>query len=434
MVSRLLPRSNFGQTVLLIGCLLLINQLVSYISMDIYVVRPSTQQINQLLSRQVELLFRDLELDRTKLTVVDALRDKLADDDYMKVFTLPEARQNGLREARLYYVLSDQMSQYLGGEAEVRISFGEQYLIWIRPPQAPSVWLRVPLTGFDESVISPLTVYLMVIGALSVVGGWWFARQQSRPLRRLQRAALAVSRGKFPDPLPLKGPAEVMAVTQAFNQMSRSMKQLETDRQLLLAGVSHDLRTPLTRIRLASEMMSDQDSFLKEGIEHDIDDMNNIIDQFIEFVRGSPAEEHASTSLDDLLQEAAQQESLRHTKVELSLGQVPAIPMPVIAIKRVLANLIENGVRYGGGDLKLSSGFDGRWVWFAVSDNGPGIPPKQMESLFEPFTQGDSARGSVGSGLGLAIVKRVVDSEGGRVELANRSHGGLRATVWLPRP
>lgn len=433
MVSRLLPRSNFGQTVLLIGCLLLINQLVSYISMDIYVVRPSTQQINQLLSRQVELLFRDLELDRTKLTVVDALRDKLADDNYMEVFTLPEARQNGLREARLYYVLSDQMSQYLGGEAEVRISFGEQYLIWIRPPQAPTVWLRVPLTGFDESVISPLTVYLMVIGALSVAGGWWFARQQSRPLRRLQRAALAVSRGKFPDPLPLKGPAEVVAVTQAFNQMSRSMKQLETDRQLLLAGVSHDLRTPLTRIRLASEMMSDQDSFLKEGIEHDIDDMNNIIDQFIEFVRGSPAEEHSRVSLDDLLQEAAQQESLRHTKVELSLGKVPPTPMPVIAIKRVLANLIENGVRYGGGDLKLSSGFDGRWVWFAVSDNGPGIPPKQIESLFEPFTQGDVARGSVGSGLGLAIVKRVVDSEGGRVELANRSHGGLRATVWLPR-
>ncbi|WP_417348153.1 two-component system sensor histidine kinase EnvZ [Ferrimonas sp.] len=433
MVSRLLPRSNFGQTVLLIGCLLLINQLVSYISMDIYVVRPSTQQINQLLSRQVELLFRDLELDRTKLTVVDALRDKLADDNYMEVFTLPEARQNGLREARLYYVLSDQMSQYLGGEAEVRISFGEQYLIWIRPPQAPTVWLRVPLTGFDESVISPLTVYLMVIGALSVAGGWWFARQQSRPLRRLQRAALAVSRGKFPDPLPLKGPAEVVAVTQAFNQMSRSMKQLETDRQLLLAGVSHDLRTPLTRIRLASEMMSDQDSFLKEGIEHDIDDMNNIIDQFIEFVRGSPAEEHSRISLDDLLQEAAQQESLRHTKVELSLGKVPPVAMPVIAIKRVLANLIENGVRYGGGDLKLSSGFDGRWVWFAVSDNGPGIPPKQIESLFEPFTQGDVARGSVGSGLGLAIVKRVVDSEGGRVELANRSHGGLRATVWLPR-
>ncbi|WP_028109403.1 two-component system sensor histidine kinase EnvZ [Ferrimonas futtsuensis] len=433
MVSRLLPRSNFGQTVLLIGCLLLINQLVSYISMDIYVVRPSTQQINQLLSRQVELLFRDLELDRTKLTVVDALRDKLADDNYMEVFTLPEARQNGLREARLYYVLSDQMSQYLGGEAEVRISFGEQYLIWIRPPQAPTVWLRVPLTGFDESVISPLTVYLMVIGALSVAGGWWFARQQSRPLRRLQRAALAVSRGKFPDPLPLKGPAEVVAVTQAFNQMSRSMKQLETDRQLLLAGVSHDLRTPLTRIRLASEMMSDQDSFLKEGIEHDIDDMNNIIDQFIEFVRGSPAEEHSRISLDDLLQEAAQQESLRHTKVELSLGKVPPVAMPVIAIKRVLANLIENGVRYGGGDLKLSSGYDGRWVWFAVSDNGPGIPPKQIESLFEPFTQGDVARGSVGSGLGLAIVKRVVDSEAGRVELANRSHGGLRATVWLPR-
>jgi two-component system osmolarity sensor histidine kinase EnvZ len=106
------------------------------------------------------------------------------------------------------------------------------------------VWIKVPLNSWNENALSPLNLYLMVIGALSVAGGWWFARQQNRPLRRLQKAAIAVSRGDFPEPLPLSGSSEIIEVTSTFNQMARSMKQLEQDRALLMAGISHDLRTP----------------------------------------------------------------------------------------------------------------------------------------------------------------------------------------------
>ncbi|MBY5994017.1 two-component system sensor histidine kinase EnvZ [Ferrimonas balearica] len=430
---RILPRSNFGQTVLLIGCLLLINQLVSYVSVAVYVIKPSTQQINQLLARQVELVFKDLQLDLDTLTPLDAIREKLSEDQHMEAFSIPEARKQGLNEATYYRVLSDQMSQYLGGDAEVRITGGDRYLIWIRPPQAPQIWLRVPLSGFDESHISPLTIYLMVIGLLSVLGGWWFARLQSRPLRRLQRAALQVSRGHFPKPLPLSGSAEVMEVTKAFNQMARSMAELEADRNLLLAGVSHDLRTPLTRIRLSTEMMSEQDAFLKEGIEADIDDMNAIIDQFIAFIRGHQDEEIRAQSLDELLQDVAQQEEVRSQDIELLLGDTPAIKLQPVAIKRVIANLVENGLRYGNGWLRLSSGTERGWVWFKVEDNGSGIPLARLDELFEPFKQGDTARGGAGSGLGLAIVKRIVDRHGGEIHVANRRQGGLEAKVRLPR-
>ncbi len=429
---RLLPRSNFGQTVLLIGCLLLINQLVSYVSVAVYVIKPSTQQINQLLARQVELVFRDLQLDLDTLTPLDALREKLAEGQYMEAFSIPQARAEGLNDATYYRILSDQMSEYLGGDAEVRIAGGDQYQIWIRPPQAPQIWLRVPLSGFDESKINPLTIYLMVIGALSVLGGWWFARLQSRPLRRLQRAALQVSRGRFPKALPLSGSAEVMEVTKAFNQMARSMAELEADRNLLLAGVSHDLRTPLTRIRLASEMMSEQDAFLKEGIEADIDDMNAIIDQFIAFIRGHQDEAMQVLSVDELLKDVAQQEEVRGQDIELSLGHTPGIKLQPVAIKRVVTNLVENGIRYGNGWLRLSSGVERGWVWFKVEDNGSGIPTDRLEELFQPFKQGDSARGGAGSGLGLAIVKRIVDGHGGEILLANRREGGLEAKVRLP--
>ncbi|WP_298440636.1 two-component system sensor histidine kinase EnvZ [uncultured Ferrimonas sp.] len=428
-----LPRSNFGQTVLLVGCLLLISQILSYWSLTMYVVKPTTQQIIELMARQVDFAFRDLQLDINLPTTLDALQGRLEENLYMEAFTLAEARQQGLDQATYYSLFSDQMSEYLGGPAEVRLATGGAYQVWVRPPQAPQLWLRIPLTDFDQTTISPLTIYLGGIGTLSVLGGWWFARRQSRPLLRLQRAALAVSRGHFPKPIPLSGSIEVEEVTQAFNKMSRSMAKLETDRQVLLAGVSHDLRTPLTRIRLAAEMMDAKDDFLKEGIEHDIDDMNAIIDQFIAFIRGHQSEDLQPLSLNDLLRETAQQEGVRGATIELELGEVQACMLPPVAVKRVLSNLLENALRYGNGWIRLRSGADSESVWFEIEDNGPGIDPTKLDAMFEPFQQGDEARGGAGSGLGLAIISRIIEGLSGQVQVKNRAEGGLAVRVWLPR-
>jgi two-component system osmolarity sensor histidine kinase EnvZ len=325
------------------------------------------------------------------------------------------------------------MSVYLGGEAEVRFSQGENLDVWIRPPQAPSLWIKVPLTGINESDLSPLTLYLLVIGALSVAGGWLFARKQNKPLKRLQKAAVTVSKGKFPDPLPLSGSTEIVEVTHAFNQMAQSMKQLEQDRALLMAGISHDLRTPLTRIRLASEMMVEDDQYLKDGIVSDIEDMDAIIKQFIAYVRHDQEAIREPFPINQLIQEIQQQESNRQGEIEVELTSCPDIPIQHVAIKRVLSNLVENAFRYGHGWVKISSFEQGHYVGFCVEDNGPGIDMNKVDDLFQPFTQGDTARGSVGSGLGLAIIKRIIDRHNGKVSLANRAEGGLIARVLLPK-
>ncbi|MDR8525627.1 two-component system sensor histidine kinase EnvZ [Shewanella fidelis] len=430
--QRLLPRSSFSQTVMLIGCLLLTNQLVSYISVAVYFIKPSYQQINQLIARQVKLLFVDgVDIGREHLTMVDALNAKVRDDT-MHFYNQKQAREAGIDRATYYSFLSSQMSEYLGGQAEVRIAQGEEFEIWIRPPQAPSIWIKVPLTGLNEKNLSPLTLYLMVIGALSVAGGWWFARQQNRPLRRLQKAAIAVSRGDYPKPLPLTGSTEIVEVTNTFNQMSHSMKQLEQDRALLMAGISHDLRTPLTRIRLASEMMVEEDQYLKDGIVNDIEDMDAIINQFISYIRQDQEGSRELAQINDLIKDVILAESNREGTIDSELSQCPAILMQDIAIKRVLSNLVENAFRYGQGWVKISSQFNGQFVGFSVEDNGPGIKEEQIPKLFQPFTQGDTARGSVGSGLGLAIIKRIIDRHQGKVILTNRNEGGLHAQVWLP--
>ncbi|QYJ86009.1 two-component system sensor histidine kinase EnvZ [Shewanella mesophila] len=431
-LKRFLPRSAFSQTVLLIGSLLLVNQLVSYLSVAVYFIQPTYQQINQLIARQVKLLFVDgVDVGREHLTMVDALNAKVHDDG-MHIYNIKQAREAGVERATYYTLLSAQMSEHLGGKAEVRIAQGKEFEIWIRPPQAPSVWIKVPLTGFNEFGLSPLTLYLMVIGALSVAGGWWFARKQNKPLKRLQKAAIAVSRGDYPAPLPPSGSTEIIEVTNAFNQMSRSMQQLEQDRALLMAGISHDLRTPLTRIRLASEMMVEEDEYLKDGIVHDIEDMDAIINQFIAYIRQDQESNREQGQINDLIEDVAQAESKREGEIEIALTFCPKIPMQAVAIKRIIANLVENAFRYGNGWIKLSSNFDGKRVGFSVEDNGPGIPLEQIPKLFQPFTQGDSARGSVGSGLGLAIIKRIVDRHQGEVVLTNRKEGGLHAQVWLP--
>ncbi|WP_080914576.1 two-component system sensor histidine kinase EnvZ [Shewanella japonica] len=430
--QRFLPRNSFSQTVLLIGSLLLINQLVSYLSVTVYFIKPSYEQINQLIARQINLLFIDgVTISREHLTMVDALNAKVRHDE-MKIYNQQDAIKAGLDSATYYGFLSEQMSQYLGGEAEVRFSQGTQLQVWIRPPQAPTLWIKVPLTGLNENDLSPLTLYLLVIGALSVAGGWIFARRLNRPLKRLQQAAVTVSKGEFPKPLPLSGSSEIVEVTHAFNQMSHSMKQLEQDRALLMAGISHDLRTPLTRIRLASEMMVDEDKYLQEGIINDIEDMDDIIKQFIAYVRHDQESVREPNQINRLIQEISQQEVNRDGEIELDLQDYPLVPFQSIAIKRVLSNLVENGFRYGGGWIKISSKHKPKYVSFIVEDNGPGINEAKIDELFQPFTQGDSARGSVGSGLGLAIVKRIIDRHHGKIELSNRPEGGLKAQVWLP--
>jgi len=414
---KVLPRSAFGQTVLLIGVLLLVNQVVSYISIAIYILQPNAQQVNQLLAKQVKAVFIDIDDPVLRPAMAEAFHKETG----IGVYREKVAMKLGLQHAIHYPFRSEEMSFLLGGPAEVRISQGKEYLFWIRPPQSPNWWVKIPLTGLEEEKLSPLLIILGILGLLSVAGGWLFVRQLNRPLKSLQHAAEEVGRGNFPDPLKENGTTEIVSVTQAFNHMSKGILQLEDDRNLLMAGISHDLRTPLTRIRLATEMMSSQDEFLKEGIEGDIDDMNKIIDQFIDYIRHDNKDTVELSDLNELLKEVIQAEETSGRSIIYKEQALAPIPLRYVAMKRVVANLIQNALRYSDGDItiEIQASTTSNMTSFAVIDTGPGIPESEISRLFQPFTQGDIARGGEGSGLGLAIIKRIVDSHGGYIRLKN---------------
>ena len=430
---RFLPRSAFGKTVFLIGLLLLINQLVSYFLVAVYVIQPTLQQTNHLIAKQIKVVFIDVGGEDRLLS--EELTKRFQQATGIDVLTEAQALRQGLNNAIHYQYFSDEMSRELGGPAEVRIEQDKQFSFWVRPPQAPQYWIKIPLTGLNETDFSPLQIYILLIGFLRVAGVWWFARQLNRPLQQLQRAAILVGRGDIPDPLPEDGSTEIIAVTRAFNHMANGIRQLEKDRSLLMAGVSHDLRTPLTRIRLASEMVSEQDSWIKDGIVSDIEDMNAIIDQFIDYLRHHKEEPGQKENLNTLVQELVQSEHLQQRHIHVQLAEpMPAILLRRIAIKRLLNNLLENALRYSDGDIEISTGIERnrKRVYLQMRDHGPGIPDYQMKSMFEPFTQGDRARGSGGSGLGLAIIKKIVDMHHGDVTLHNHPEGGLVVMVYLP--
>lgn len=426
---RLFPKSAFGQTVLLIGMLLLINQVVSYLSVTYYFIRPTYQQINSLLATQIKLVFLE-DLDHLD----PKLQEKFYQATNIRIYPQQEGLRQGAEEAVYYQFFSNEMSEQLGGDAEVRISSGEPHLIWIKPPQDPTLWISIPMTEINQPDISPLTIYLLVIGVLSVAGGWIFVRRLNKPLRALQYAAVEVGKGNFPAPLRERGTSEMMAVTSAFNQMSQGIKQLEEDRRLLTAGISHDLRTPLTRIRLATEMLPEQQDWIKDGIVHDIEDMNEIIDQFINYVRQDQQEALQQADLNEIISDAVQARTIEDHDIHLSLSPLPKVNMRKVAIKRVLDNLLENAFRYGSNNIQIESNVcqKTKTASFSVRDFGKGVPEDEMENLFLPFTQGDKARGSLGSGLGLAIIKRIVDLHSGSIILRNHPEGGLVATVSLP--
>ncbi|PAJ73526.1 two-component system sensor histidine kinase EnvZ [Pseudoalteromonas sp. NBT06-2] len=426
---RLFPRSAFGQTVFFVGALLLINQIVSYISVTFYVVKPTIEQVTLMLSKQVKIVFIGVN-DGIVLSPEIAEKFHLATG--VEVMSEKKAFKNGLEMASEYPMLSNIMSEQLGGPARVRINQASQLVYWVESPQAPGYWVRVPLMGFKETQLEFLTFYLACIGVLSVLGGWLFASQLNRPLKSLQDAAVKVGVGDYSTQLKERGSIEVIEVTRAFNQMSKGIKELEEDRRLLMAGVSHDLRTPLTRIRLATEMMSDDEDYLRDGIIYDIEDMNTIIDQFIEYLRHHKVAELDSEDLNALVAEVVSSEQKQQRVIKAQLNDnIPNIPLSHVAIKRVITNMIVNALRYSDDDIQVITGLDKskKYAYVAIQDKGPGIPENELERVFQPFTQGDLARGSEGSGLGLAIIKRIVDMHNGTVTLRNMPEGGLEAKV-----
>jgi two-component system, OmpR family, osmolarity sensor histidine kinase EnvZ len=266
------------------------------------------------------------------------------------------------------------------------------------------------------------------------------ARIVNRPLAALTRAATDLGAGRRPAPLPEAGPAEIMTVNRSFNRMVADLDQLERDRVILLAGISHDLRTPLTRLRLELELNALPEP-VREAMIGDLDQMDSIVRQFLDYARPAPSRPTEPVNLSALALEAIARNRLVSqpgSRLQQQIAPNVRLLGHPIELSRALDNLILNAVRYGRGPdgelaLRICVRRDGQDVVVEICDEGPGIATGEMQRLLRPFERGDAARtGTGGAGLGLAIVDRIARIHRGRLLLQSRAAGGLCAQLRLP--
>jgi two-component system, OmpR family, osmolarity sensor histidine kinase EnvZ len=219
-------------------------------------------------------------------------------------------------------------------------------------------------------------------------------------------------------------------VSRAFNRMAGDLAAMERERAMVLAGISHDLRTPLSRLRLALEM-SGADPGAAEGMGEDMEEIDKVIAQFLAFAKGED-EPQAQGDLDQLLAEIADGYAKRERQVSFRRSGLAPLRFAPLAIRRAVSNLVDNALRYAGGEVEIAARREGDRVVLEVLDRGPGVPAGEVERLKRPFTRLDEARsGPGGAGLGLAIVERIARAHGGSLELSPRAGGGLAARLSL---
>jgi two-component system osmolarity sensor histidine kinase EnvZ len=267
---------------------------------------------------------------------------------------------------------------------------------------------------------------------LSLVGAAFISRLINLPLARLTQAARAIGHGQQPAPLPERGPIEIREANSSFNQMVIDLNRVESDRTLILAGISHDLRTPISRMLLEVEMARLPPD-ARAGMQSDLAQMDAIIGQFLEYARPAGNERLKSVDLSALVAEAAREAArLPDVQVYSDITRGIEVSGNPIDLQRVVNNLIENARRYGRTpgtnhtDIDIRCWREGDKAILEIGDHGNGVPDSELEHLLRPFTRLDSARSQAnGAGLGLAIVERVAQRHGAALRLANRADSGL---------
>jgi len=313
---------------------------------------------------------------------------------------------------------------------------GERWY-WVEM-QVNDQYLRVGFTQARIGARLPVALLLVLLGTtvLVLITAMILTRRITRPLRLLSEAAERVGRGQEPEPLPETGPAELAALIHRFNHMGHQVAELIANRTTLLAGISHDLRTPISRMQLSLEMLRPgKDGELIAGLKRDLESMNRLIGDALALSRDLEAGRPETVDLADLADELVTATNLAEARVNWSRPPPCVRETHVTALGRIIGNLLENALRYGSGapvDVTLDCGET--QVVVRVLDRGPGIPADQREAVFRPFHRLEQSRSTDtgGSGLGLAIARQLADASGWTIRLLDRDGGGTAAEVILP--
>lgn len=354
-------------------------------------------------------------------------------------------------------IMEEQISTVLNRPTIVYFKFKPMPILYIQDSKHSEYWLQEPVKFYAQYSPTTIGFFLFGIPIFTLLTIIILVRQLNRPLKRLQKTALDYITLGHANHLPTnEGSTEIRQVNLAFNRLFQNLTQTQKERTIMLAGISHDLRTPLTRMRLTAEMLPDE--FLKEGLVYDIEDMDAILEQFISFMKDGSDEAVRLTDLAPIIHEIVVQFAPLAFDVKID-KDLPNIALRPLSIKRLIVNLVNNASRYGEPPIFITvtiiddKAFHDylqlanrnvtqtseqtlftmqRYLQISVSDKGEGVADDQLERIMQPFERGETARTTQGSGLGLAIVSRIAHLHNGMVIAHNQPDMGLVVTVMIP--
>ncbi len=431
---KLTPRSLFGRTVMTIALTLLVFMTISMSAAVYFIAIPMAERSADDFAAVIVSAAHTMQSLPHEMHA-EFQHQLLLDHGLIVTEETPVLARKKF-DVPYYLFFQDSLTRRAG--QELAISESEK---------GPLIWVDIPTDrktirmGFDRRRLgtNPPIVLLLAIGGgalLTLLASLMEVRRVVRPLANMSVAVQEVGRGNNPAAVSEDGPEEIAALARAFNRMSSDIQALSENRTVIVAGISHDLRTPLTRLGLAVEMLNEESQpELVAGIRRDLAAMKSLIGQFVQFSIGLEHSDPVELELESILE--AQAADLRRDGRDVRVsgcGPCPYHADPV-ALERLLANLMENAAHHSGDEpIDVQVRCDERVVSIEICDRGPGIPADQLEAVFRPFHRLETARSNRtgGSGLGLAIARQLANKHGWTIELLPREGGGTMAKVVLP--
>ena len=435
-LKRYMPRGLYGRAALILMLPIITLQLVVSVVFIQRHFEDVTRQMTRALVLDLGLL--QVEIDTSNSLVEATARVARLAGPLRLGVALPATRPKSGFNRKFYDLSGRVVFETLQARLPSLIAVD-----LVHDPRAVTLWLdtaqgaaRIVVGRERVSASNPhqFLVLMLFVGALMTLVAFLYLRNQLRPIKRLARAAEAFGRGRIVKYQPA-GAIEVRAAGSAFlNMRARIERQIE-QRTMMLSGVSHDLRTPLTRLKLGLSMVGDDPEI--RALKGDVEDMERLLDEFLAFSRGDALDDPAPTDLRALL--GAITEAAARSGENVQLGDVSVsgdVTLRPMAIRRAVENLIGNALRHGSRALVSAVGSE-RSVTISVEDDGPGVPAEQREKAQQPFVRLDEARSQNrggGVGLGLSITRDIARSHGGTLRLGDSTLlGGLKADIVLPR-
>ncbi|HEX6958230.1 MAG TPA: ATP-binding protein [Ferrovibrio sp.] len=434
IIKRFLPRSLFGRwLMLLVAPIVILQALLTYIFYERHwdIV---TRRLTLGVAGEIAVLI-DTRRENTDPTVLSALIERMQRSLEMHVTFQPGGKlPSDLPPPRRFSILDRMLIQALGER------LNDPYMI---DTQRSSHWVTIYAQLPDalmtvvvpESRVFSSSTYVFMIWMASasvlLLGiAVLFLRNQIKPIRRLAEAADAFGKGREITDFRPAGAEEIRAAARAFLAMRDRLRRHIRERTDMLAGVSHDLRTPLTRMKLQLSLMPAGTEI--EELKSDISEMEKMVEAYLSFARGHSEQPAQPTDLGGLIAELAEDVRRRGRELKVELDEPITLPLRRLSFKRALSNLVENALRYGR-NVRLTTARHGSRIEIRVEDDGPGVPEKERHKVFRPFYRLDQSRhGSGNVGLGLTIARDAVLAHGGEILLGQSEMGGLQVTIRLP--